>query len=258
MLLSMRFTPHDIHDGQYILEREFDRFRNFVISCSCKCILVREEGHDNDDDKRPHCHLLIWYNKTKSTFGQKFHLYMNKQWSSNVNVYVGNVDFSIKDEDQSAMGDKPFWYICKGLGLGKMPNVLYKVDYDEKDIEAFHIAGWNYVNDLKSKKVNVSHKKVVKEKKDPDTFVMRCAKDLKERYPRNSEKYGGWNFQFKADRNLVYDAVCDNLGELGKTLDDIIIYRIMGGVMMVLDKASAKGLFHATVMNKFDNLAGEE
>lgn len=251
MLLSMRFTPHDIdvETGLPIMQREFDRFTDFVKRQSCKSILVREEGHDDNDDKRPHCHLLIWYDKTKSTFGQKFHKYFNTVWNSKTNVYIGNSDFSIKDEDQSDKGDKPFWYICKGLGLGQMPNVLYKAGYTDEEIVAYHNKGWAYVNELKQKTVNVTHKKVVKEKKDPDTFVIRVAKDLKERYVKS--EYHKWDFGMKMDREKVYDAVCDNLGEMGKTLDEIIIYRLMGGVMMVLDKPSAKMLYRKTVMDKF-------
>jgi len=234
----MRFTPHEYSECTTGVDDEFNKFVDFVTRLSCKCILVREDA--DEEVKRDHSHLLVYYNKTLSTFRQKFKLKFEG--------YDGNKDFSMKDASED--GEKPFWYICKGNGLGQMPNVLYKMDYTENDIKVYHEAGWAYVNEMIAKKaVNVTHAKIVKEKKDPDTFVMRCAKDLKERYPQG--RYGKWNFAIPSDREKVYDAVMDNLGELGKSLDEFIIYRHMGGVMNQLDRDSAKGVYRKKVLDRF-------
>lgn len=226
VVLSMRFTPHE--------ESDFEKFVDFVTRQSCKCLIVK---HDADEDvSRPHCHLVIDFNLTKSTFGQRFKVVFPD--------YAGNKDFQIKD--CTADGDKPLWYICKM----NPPDVLYKNGYSENDIKTFHEESNKYVEALK-KQTNQKPEKEYKEKVKTLTFPQICAKALQEKYPRTSE-YAGWNFGWKDDRLKVYHLVCDMLGKNGKVLDDIIIFRLMCGVMMIVEPESCKQLFRKKVMDKFD------
>lgn len=226
----MRFTPHE--------ETDFDAYVDFVTRLSCQCLIVK---HDADEDvSRPHCHLVINYNKTLSTFRQQF----KKRFPN----YEGNKDYQLKDCSDD--GEKPLWYICKM----DQPEVLYKMNYTEKDIERFHQESENYVSALKKQKQNENVKppKEYKEKVKTLTFPQICAKALKEKYPKNTE-YNNWNFGWKDDRLKVYNLVCDMLGDYGKVLDEIIIHRLMCGVMMIVDRDSCKPLFRKKVMDKFDD-----
>lgn len=144
--------------------------------------------------------------------------------------------------------DKALWYICKN----DKPQVLLKVGYTENDIETFHQESENYVNALKKQNQNYQNsEKEYKEKVKTLTFPQICAKELLVRYPKTSE-YANWNFGWKDDRLRVYNLVCDMLGKNGKVLDDIIIHRLMCGVMMIVEPESCKQLFRKKVMDKFD------
>lgn len=243
----MRFTPET--------EEEFAPFVEFVTRQSCQCLLVRHEAHNDEDEdekgaNRAHCHLVIEH-PCLSTFRQHFHKFMNKYYNMEpkVNKYVGNTAYSLK-QCKKEEGEKPLWYICKYVN----PTVLYKMNYTEKDIERFHQESDNYVSALKKQKQNENIKppKEYKEKVKTLTFPQICAKALKEKYPKNTE-YNNWNFGWKDDRLKVYNLVCDMLGDYGKVLDEIIIHRLMCGVMMIVDRDSCKPLFKKKVMDKFDD-----
>lgn len=215
----MRFTPHE--------EGDFAKFVDFVTRLSCQCLIVR---HDADEDvNRPHCHLVINFDKTLSTFRQQF----KKKFPD----YEGNKDYQLKDCSDD--GEKPLWYICKY----ESPVVLYKMNYTENDIERFHTESNNYVDALKKQKQteNVKPQKEYKEKKKIDTFPQRVAKEILEKYkckPRDE-----WDWRFSSHRDCVYGYVLRNLGELGKVFDKHIIHRHMNGVMNIINPNSIYGIF---------------
>lgn len=222
----MRFTPHE--------ETDFDAYVDFVTRLSCQCLIVK---HDADEDvARPHCHLVINYNKTLSTFRQQF----KKKFPN----YEGNKDYQLKDCSDD--GEKPLWYICKM----DQPEVLYKMNYTEKDIERFHQESENYVNALKKQKQNENVKppKEYKEKVKTLTFPQIVAKEMQRKYLNIV-----WDFGFREHRRYVFETTCDMLGQYGKTLDDLIIHRLMNGVMMILEPDSCKMLFRKKcVFDKYD------
>lgn len=240
VVLSMRFTPET--------EEEFAPFVEFVTRLSCQSLIVKHEA--DKDVKRTHVHLVINFGLTQSTFGQRFHAFMNKYYKiENGNKYIGNKHFSIKD--CSEHGEKPLWYICKNHN----PIVLYKMNYTENDIERFHQESQNYVSALKKQKQNEDTKpeKEYREKKKTLTFPQVVAKSLKELYPHGFRPTeSGWDFRIREHRRVVFDHTCKLLGEHGKTLDDLIIKRLMSGVMMIIDRDSCTCLFRKKVLDSFD------
>ena len=200
--------------------------------CCQSCLVVKHDAHSDEDEdekgaNRTHCHFVLEFTKSASRWLQLFHEYFNKVHNTETNYYKGNSNVSkkeIKKEDH----EKALWYICKY----DQPQVLLKVGYTENDIERFHTESVNYVSALKKQKQNENVKppKEYKEKVKTLTFPQICAKALKEKYPKNTE-YNNWNFGWKDDRLKVYNIVCDMLGDYGKALDEIIIHRLMCGVM---------------------------
>lgn len=226
----MRFTPK----ACYGVEPEYKRFVDFVTRLCCQCLIVRHS--ESTGAKRDHCHLVIDYDKSFSRFRQKFRDVFSD--------YDGNKDYSMKDCSED--GDKPLWYICKYDN----PDVLLKVKYTESDIETFHKSSLEYVAELKKLTGQVSDEKksIPPSKKITENFVVKTVKGIKEAYPGRS-----WNVICRIERDMIYNYVCDMLGQYGKTLDEIIIYRLMGGVMMQLDASGAKHLYRRKVLDRFES-----
>lgn len=204
---------------------------------SCQCLVVKHEA--DEDVSRPHCHVVIHFTKTLSTFRQQF----KKMFPQ----YEGNKHYQLKDCSED--GEKPLWYICKN----RNPIVLYKMNYTENDIERFHQESEKYVSALKKQKQNEDTKpeKEYREKKKTLTFPQICAKSLKELYPTGLHL--GWDFRVREHRRVVFEHTCKLLGEHGKVLDEIIISRLMNGVMMILEPDSCKCLFRKKIMDKYDD-----
>lgn len=176
-----------------------------------------------------HIHALIHIDITKKSFCNKF--------KTKFNTMKGNKDYSI--EEVKTNDDNMAQYICKGESYLDQPIILYKLRL-RKAIEEYHSLYWehNVIKKLENEKIlnfeeisQIPTLEVFKKekKKRTPTFMMLCRDELIELYGENYD----WE---KNDLPKVFHKVMTKLGDLCKTLDHVIITRMVYGVLNSLIK----------------------
>lgn len=169
---------------------------------------------DQDDEvQRDHLHAVI---TLRSAQGKSVSV---KTWRAimvkNHPELVGNSMYSIRLNTDT---EANYRYVCKGKDENTMPNIQLKpINFN---VEAYHKAYWEV------------NKQITKPstKKNKGSFVLLCYEAVKEKYP----DYEFHNNLY--DRMKVFDILMAMLGKHSKTLDAMIVKRLLNGVMNKLDR----------------------
>lgn len=163
----------------------------------------------------PHMHAVLDTNKTASTYRQKF--------VEKFPNYKGNQSYKISPVDKY---DDKIKYLCKGNELFK-PDILF--NGKEIDIEENYKQFWSKNKELREKS-GISFPQV--KKKVRPNFMQESKDEFIKKYPDFTPNY------CKKDLEILTCFMCKRLGNSVKILDEIILKRMVLGLLNSLNPDS--------------------
>lgn len=180
---------------------------NFIIRNSQSCIIAREFA------TREHIQCYVSTNVVKKTWVNKF-----------------NLAFKLDRRDKYVMEDlgKTKQYVCKGVALNEMPDIVNKRGFSDADINEYHQAYWAthiVVEPISFTPTQMTSDKV---RKKSMPFMRQVYERLESDYPLRE-----W---VETDKPLIFRYVMDDLGRSNRSLDKFIVKRMVLGILNSLMK----------------------
>lgn len=159
---------------------------------------------------------------------------VKKTWVNKFNAKFKNMDRRDKYVELDKGNTK--LYVCKGLNSSTLPDVVAMLGFNEDDKIKFHSEYWANNTEIVSDKVIevplITETKEAVKKVKTKPFMAQVRDALDEEYPDKE-----WD---KPDKRIVFRKVMFMLGRQCKSLDHIIISRMVNGVLnsLIKDKES--------------------
>lgn len=206
-----------------------DKVVKFFTALSESVILCQEDADDNV--KHTHTHIGLESRYSQDQLRKKILTYFKQKG----NEFYGMTKVKETEEDWKNLKQ----YICKGKSRETQPNILYKMNYTENDIETYHNDYWGWQEkeflkqeDEKRSLENRINQLIEQRLKSPKpkrartlTFTENFINDIELNNPDRVWKYT------EDDVNELTKKWMKAMGKAGKMLDATLLNRQITGLV---------------------------
>lgn len=201
----------------------------FFAALSETVILCQEDA--DEEVKHNHIHIALESKYSQDQLRKK----MLKTFVNSEKPFKGNDCYSmgsVKETEEDWLNLKQ--YICKGI-FDCHPNVLYKQNFTQEDIETYHSNFWKWkLNQIKERKPLITQVETIVQgiltrpkpkRARAKTFTELFIEDIELNFPDREFRY------CRTDIEFISKKWCKALGQRGKMLDMNILNKQIGGIL---------------------------
>lgn len=205
------------------------RVVRFFTGLSESVILCQEDA--DEEVKHNHIHIALESKLCQNSLRKKLLRYFGDSGKP----FKGNDCYSIgavKETEEDWLNLKQ--YICKGI-YDCLPNVLYKQNFTDEDIETYHNNFWKWkLAQIRERKPLITQVETIVERilTQPKpkrarmkTLTELTIEDIELNYPNRIFMY------CRTDVEFISKKWCKALGQRGKMLDSNILNKQIGGIL---------------------------